>query len=452
MKAMVNRLLRSVIWVELLLCCGWPKGVPLAEGRAVDLVEGVRLAMEKNERLLMARVDLSKSQQQVRQARADGLPRLDLFLDYGRNWMLSTFIFDTPEGQQTVKIGTKNSIIGSFRVSQKLYAGGRVKAALVSARLFDEYSREAQRSVRQQVIVEIESTFYDLLLAREMVQVNKLALERARYNLAQVQGLRRAGRVSDYDLLRAKVQISSLCSDSIRVENGYLLAEMAFKEVIGLELGEVIEIEGNFRESTQLDLESPARLLEMGIVRRPEMNQMENQLRMRRRDIQIEKADSRPSVDLLIDGQTQFQSNEFDVVDRKWRRSWRTGIVVQFPLFDGMRSGSRVAQARMELRREEFERDRLERAIRLEINQAWFDVQEAKERMEAQGEVVGQAEKGLQVAESRYASGVGTQLEILDAQLSLVQVRTELVTARRDRALALVVLERSVGVLGEGGQ
>lgn len=451
MKGMIKRLLRGVVWIELLICCGWPRGVAAGEGRVVDLAEGVRLAMEKNEHLLMARVDLSRSRQQVRQARADGLPQLDLSLDYNRNWMLSSFVFDTPEGQQTVKIGTENNITGSFRVSQKLYAGGRVKAALASARLFGEYTREAQRAVQQQVIGEIESTFYDLLLTRELVRVSKLALERARSNLAQVQRLRRAGRVSDYDLLRAEVQISSLRADSIRVENGYLLAEMGFKEVVGLELGGTVEIEGDFRESTQLDLKSPVRLLEMGISRRPEMNQMENQIRMRRRAIQIEKADSRPSVDLLVDGQTQFQSNKFDVADREWRRSWRTGVVVQFPLFDGMRTGSRVTQAKMELRREEFERDRLERTIRLEINQAWLDVQEAKERLEAQVGVVTQAEKGLQVAESRYASGVGTQLEILDAQLTLVQVRTKLATTRRDRALALVALERSVGVLGEGG-
>ena len=76
MKGMIKRLLRGVVWIELLICCGWPRGVAAGEGRVVDLAEGVRLAMEKNEHLLMARVDLSRSRQQVRQARADGLPQL----------------------------------------------------------------------------------------------------------------------------------------------------------------------------------------------------------------------------------------------------------------------------------------------------------------------------------------------------------------------------------------
>ena len=64
-------------------------------------------------------------------------------------------------------------------------------------------------------------------------------------------------------------------------------------------------------------------------------------------------------------------------------------------------------------------------------------------------ESVIQAEKGLEIAESRYRSGAGTQLEVLNAQLALVQSRTGLALAKRDRALSLILLERAVGTLGD---
>ena len=108
-----------------------------------------------------------------------------------------------------------------------------------------------------------------------------------------------------------------------------------------------------------------------------------------------------------------------------------------------------MAQAQRGLQRVEYDRKRLAREVRLQIQQAFYDVQEASERIAANRNAVRQAEKGLQIAESRYASGVGTQLEMLDAQLALVQSQTEKATARRDRALALMRLERAVGVLGE---
>ena len=414
-----------------------------AEGLVIDLQEGIRLAMEKNERLLMAGKDREKAGQQVREARADGLPQFDFSVNYNRNWRLPSFIFDTPEGKQTVKIGTENNITGTLSLRQPLYSGGRVRAALASARHFREYAGEVERGVRQQVIEEVATAYYDLLLAKKLVQVSQLALDLARTNLVQAQALKRAGRVSDYDLLRAEVQVSSLKADSIRVANGQKLAEMAYKDVIGLDLQTPIEVVEDFDEEAGLPTGDLQELVG------PELKQVERRLFVQERVVQIEKAASRPSIDLVANGQAQFQSNKFDVADREWRKTWSSGVVVQFPLFDGLRARARVGQARADLRRAELERDRLQREIRLEITRAWLDCQDALERQRAQAAAVSQAEKGLQVAESRYASGAGTQLEILDAQLTLIGARTEWATARRDRALGLTRLELAVGLLGE---
>ena len=108
-----------------------------------------------------------------------------------------------------------------------------------------------------------------------------------------------------------------------------------------------------------------------------------------------------------------------------------------------------MAQARQDLRRIEYDHQRIARQVRLQIQQAYYAVEEAGQRIEAHRDAVLQAEKGLEVAELRYASGVGTQLENLDAQLALVEARTQSAVARRDKALALMRLEQTVGVLGE---
>ena len=159
--------------------------------------------------------------------------------------------------------------------------------------------------------------------------------------------------------------------------------------------------------------------------------------------------DTATGYDLVATAQTQFQSDQFDVADKAWRKSWNTGVMLQIPIFDGHRSGARVAQAKQILHRAQYDRQRVEREIRLQIQQAFYDVEEAGERIEANRDAVLKAQKGLQIAESRYVSGAGTQLEILDAQLALVQTGTENAMARRDRGLALMRLERSVGILGE---
>ena len=91
----------------------------------------------------------------------------------------------------------------------------------------------------------------------------------------------------------------------------------------------------------------------------------------------------------------------------------------------------------------------MKRSLELDIRTTYVRYGEAGERLRATYGTVEQARQGLRVIESRYAAGVGTQLEVLDAQLVLVEAEVSLATARRDRALSGVELERATGVLGE---
>jgi outer membrane protein TolC len=421
--------------------------VPLlgAETLVIDVEKGVALALNNNERLLQAKIDVVHSREGQRLARAGGLPQLEASINYNRNWLLPSFVF----GGNAVRIGTENNLTGAVTMRQRLYAGGGVRAAMDMADRQVAIMGETERETRQLVVAAVEERFYDLLFAGELLKVVHLAIERSRQNLHQVVSRGQAGRASEFDRLRAQVQVSSMRADSIRSENDLRLAAMALKDIVGIDLDQPIEMRGTFRIDTSLDINDLQGLLDRGMANRPELARIIRQLEYQERNVEFERAAGRPLLDLVATGQTQFQSNEFDLADKEWRKSWNTGVVLNIPIFDGKRTGARVARAKQSLRRAEYERKRLEREVHLQVQQAYYDVEEASERIEANRDAVLQAEQGLRMAESRYANGAGTLLEILDAQLALVQTRTENAMARSDRGLALMRLERSVGVLGE---
>ena len=419
-----------------------------AEGDILVLTpaDGVRLALQKNESMLIARAEAGKSKERVRQARADGLPTLTAAVDYRRNWLLPTFVFD----DNTFKIGSDNNVQGTVDLKQPIYSGGRIGAEVEAARHDVAYLEEVQRSTRQNVTAQVEGAFYDYLLARELDRLSHLVLQRARSNLAQVAALRRTGRAAEYDLLRAQVEVSTVESDSLRLSNDLEKAGMHIKDILGVDLGREIVIEAEFRVATALDVDSIESLLKTGVERRPESRQIDQLIARSQRQVSVAKAAGRPTIDLVAGGQMQFQSDKLNVSDGdEWVRSWSTGVRFQVPIFDGMRSSAGTAHAKIEVRRLELERERLRRTVQREIRQSWLDLNEASQRVGARRRTVDQATKGLQVAESRYAGGLGTQLEILDAQVLLAEAETGFATARRDRAQVLVDLERSTGVLGE---
>ena len=415
----------------------------------LTLEQGVALALEHNETLQMARQELNKARQQIREARAAALPQIDFSTNYTRNWKLPTFIFDTPLGQQKVTIGTRHDLANILSLRQALYTSGKVGAALKVAHLFENFSTEQLRTERQRVRSAVEIAFSDLLLATELIRVGDQALMRARANLKQVESLRRGGRVADYDLLRAQVQVAEMQPDSIAARNGLKLARMNLKNLLGLDLEHPLQIEAGFRTETRLDLHQIEKLVQQGMEHRPELRQATHQVEMLAQAIRITGSASRPSLDMNSRGQLQLQSEEFDLWNQEGRRSLSTGLSLQIPLFDGFRTGALVEQAKLDETRGQLALEQLRRSVELQIRQAWLSQQEAVARLDAHHDMLAQAEEGLRLATSRYQQGFGTYLEVLDAQLMLTRAQTERERARRDRAVALTRLEAAVGVSGE---
>ena len=218
--------------IALVALMPWTPRGATAEPLVLTPDEGVRLAMERNERLLMAQSDLDKAGARVKEARADGLPQIDASASYDRNWLLPSFVL----GGNTVEIGNDNVMSGVLTLTQPLYRGGRIKARLQAAHLQVGRAHEVERSVRQQITVEVEAAFCQFLLASELASVGDLAVELARSNLKQVRALRQAGRASEYDLLRAQVRLATVRSDSISARSDLSLSEIRLKDIIALDL------------------------------------------------------------------------------------------------------------------------------------------------------------------------------------------------------------------------
>jgi HAE1 family hydrophobic/amphiphilic exporter-1 len=417
-----------------------------AHGRVLTLDVALSLALENNDEMRLADQDRLRAREEIREGWAEALPDIRLTSNYDRSWILPTFVFDTPDGQQTFTIGTSNSITSVLSFRQPIYSSGRVGAALRAARAFEGFAQEGYKLSRQAVASRTEIGFYDTMLAGSLVQVTSEALRLAAANLAQVTSLRRAGRVSDYDLFRAQVQVSELRPDSIQAAKTLELARTNLRDIIGVEQSEDLVLSGAFRSQIDPDLLDLEKATMIGMRSRPEVHQAALEVKIRAAAVQVQKAELRPSLSFVASGQLAMQSSDLRFLSDETQESWVTGLSLSIPLFDGLRNRALVNKAKVDRRKAEIQIDQLNKQVRLDIRQAWFDVKESTERAAAQAQVVTQAEKGERIARSRYGNGVGIQLEVLDAQLVLSRSKSNLVRAERDRAVSMVLLERAVGV------
>lgn len=433
----------GLISVATLLCVitGLACFVHAAEIRTLTLEQALSIAMEKNRDIEKAREYASYVQGRYVEERSAALPQLSL----NGSVMLSQ---DDSQKALTGISPRQYSRVVDLTVSQPLYTWGKVNAAIRAAEVGLKTADEQLRLYRQSTCRDVSTAFYDILLAREL---NALASE----NLAQKKRLldesRRkftVGIATDYDVLAAEVAVENARPDVIRSANTIRAAQDKLRFLLALDSRQ-LDVSGAL--ATNVDMaKGYEQALLIARSKRPELADLRYRIGIYQELVTIANAENKPRLDFKagagwhwLDIRAPGLSGDADGA------AWNVGLQLSFPFFDGLKTSGKVTQARSDLRTKELEAAKLMDSIALEIRTACDAVKEAADIVSALGGTVRQAERLLQMAEKGYEFGVKIRLEVDDAQLNLLQARSNLARAQRDYRVAVVNYDWAMGVAGE---
>jgi len=132
----------------------------------------------------------------------------------------------------------------------------------------------------------------------------------------------------------------------------------------------------------------------------------------------------------------QSQDNTYSFRNYNWANTVNVGVALSYSLFDGFRTKQRVQQATVERNKVRFTRLKVEEAVQVQIEATELRMEEAKKRMIGQEKNIEQAQKAVRIAQTRFKSGVATQLELLDAQVAMTRSQTNYAQALYDYLVA----------------
>ena len=420
----------------------------------ITLEDAWELATKYNKDLQIAQEQVTVADGQVREAWSAALPNLSASGQYQRNLETPVFYIsmtDPNTGQeetQTFKMGEDNAYAGVLTVEQPLWLAGKIGLGLKAAKLYRNLSEESLRSAGVNLRYQVANSFYGVLLARALVEVAQESYDLTLKHKNRVHRLFEQGQVSEYDVIRADVQAANQQPGVIEAENQLALAENALKSLLGIDLNDEVVFEGKLAaiERAPLPADEAYRI---AMRNRPEQQMINLQRQLN--SVQL-TAESRniywPNFFLSADATWQTQSGDFEFQDYEWNRSVSAYLRVSIPLFDGFRTKARKQEVRAQGRQLLHQEIQFHDGLRLELQQILDTIQTAEERLQAQQQTVEQAERGLEIAEVRYESGISTLLEILDAQLALRVAKTEYSKSVYDQRIAIFSLERALGQLG----
>ncbi|MBT3294623.1 MAG: TolC family protein [Verrucomicrobia bacterium] len=406
-----------------------------ATTNSLTLAGALQLAGERNLALRSAMEEKAVARGRIQQSRSAALPHVDVGAQYTRLDDVAMF--------GDIAMGQKNTYELTADVSQVLYAGGGVRAAL---RLATEYAAVADAwiaDVGEQVAYTVHVRFNQALLARETLAVAAQCEALAKRNHSDVTARLDQGMATRFDQLRADEQLSRAEAQRIAATNGELKARLALLKTLELPLDDAREIVGlldaalSVNDSVDVD---------MALQRRPDIVASGRAVAVQREALTVARSGRRPTLALF--GQVKQTNPDRSFAD-EWENQWLVGVRAELPVFDGRETRGKITQAEAALRRARLEHDAAISQARLEIAEARADAATAEKMVEARERNVAQAEEALRLARKSYAEGMQQQIDVITAQTAFTESRYQLASAQFEHTMACRRLELVTGSLTE---
>lgn len=407
--------------------------------------DAINLALEKNSELKIAKMEVDKSEQKLREAKSGLFPKLDLSGQYQR-YIDKPVIFLPPGSPlgRTLVIGSDNSYLAAAQLSMPLFALPLYEGMGLASDALD-IAEQNYISVKNKIVGDVKKSFLTVILTRETKDVMRQSLKNAEDNFENIKRLNSAGTLSDYDVLRAEVQVENLKPVVLQMENNYKLSLEALKVAIGLDANQKIDVVGEMDFDESYKIPTEAEVIEELLQKNPTLAILEKQVKLNDRNVSLEQAAYFPSLAGFGNYQYQTQANDFKFSDYNWVKTFVLGLQLQIPIFNGFKTQSRVNQAEIGLNQAVEQKRNLTEAIKTQALSVLYRVQQAVKRIEGQNKTVKTAQEGYEIAKLRLENNVGTQLEVNDAELALRQAKLNRLQAIYDFKVAEADLETVLG-------
>jgi outer membrane protein len=423
------------------------------ENKAVlTLDDAIQIALQKNQDLTSARLEVDKANARVNEAIGTALPSLDFTGRYTRALKKPVFFLpdfnDLSSGRtMPVEIGSNHAVDMTLSVQQILF-NSAVITGIGASQIYLDAAKDMYRAKQLEIVAKVRRAFYGILLAKEAAEMMQANLKNAEDNLKNVRVLLLSGLVSEYDELRATVGVENLRPLVIQAENNYALSIDGLRIAMGIGPSEEFTVEGALAFSS-VDSEVLASAAEIALENNSSLNALRKQVELNHAFVNVERSNYLPTLAAFGNYQYQAAKNTLNISPRDFVGSSVVGLQLSINLFQGLQTNARVDQAKVDVRKTEEQVASTENNLRTAVHSVILQLDQSQKRIEAQSKTVEQAERGYKIATTRFLSGSGTQLEVNDAQLALTQAKVNRIQAIYDYLVASAELDQLLGRLPE---
>lgn len=412
--------------------------------KLVNLQEAISIAKKNNSELIIAKMDKMKADEKVSEVYAENLiPSLSLTGQYIRavkkGYLNVSFMGVT----QRISLTSDNTIQTTLNVSEPIpVLGTPVFSGIRIAEIYSKLQEENVTSVEDKIEADVKKAYLNVLLLKDVIDVNQQSLTNTEENLKIVDSRYKAGVVTEFDYLRAKVKVETIKPVLEQAKNNLTLSKKVLKTSMGLKTDEDIDVTGKLTYDSTEVYGSVNDIIRKITEQSVSIRQLKLSRSLNEELVKITSSSFMPKI--YVFGQYLLQALENDgkpLTRYAYNNSVNVGIGFSWDL-NFIKNSHAKEQSILETKKNEEQIIDVKDKLKTQAQSILLRLEDAKNRIVAQRETVLMAERGLELANISFKSGVINQIDVLDAELTLSQVRLSYLQAIYDYLTAKAELEQ----------
>lgn len=410
-----------------------------AETLELNLDEAVARALETNPAIKIAVSEKKSSKADLNAARAGRGISIIAEHRSGRNGYADNGYWSGVNGSFDKGIGNSHS--NGVTASLPIYTGGQLSGTIDQAKA--RYSSYALGEEKAYINMKETATkgYFNLLQTGNLESLHQESVSQLEGHLKNVQAQYNVGVVAKVDVLRSEVSLANAQQALISAQNSAAVAEASLNKIIGTPLSTNLKLKDTLQYvQYQQDMQY---CLDYASLHRADLEQSRLNIDAAKGALKVAKSGFLPKVNASAGEAWGGKGSNWPGDDNA---NWTVGVSASINIFDSGVTMSKVhgAEERL-LQAEESYRD-VVNTVELEVRSNYLGLREAEKRISTTQVAVAKAEEDFHIAQVRYMAGVGTNLDVIDAQVALTEAKTNFVTALYDYNTSKIALETSMGV------
>ena len=422
------------------------------QAQSFTLDQSIEYAIAHNPNLKSTNLGVKSAEAKVGETLATGLPQITGSADLGNNFIIPTSFLPAevlggkPGEYVGVKFGTEYVGRASLNVDQMIFNGSYF-VGLKASRTYTELSRKDVISTKTDLVAAIKKAYYSVLVNRERLALVEKNYQRLDSLLVQTRAMFNNGFAEKIDVSRVLVQYNNIITSKNNTTTGLAVSMNLLKWQMGLPIDEKIELSDNL-ESIHLQVLDDDFRKNFNYSNRIEYSKLEINHELIKLDIKNTNSLYLPKLDFYGNYGASYGTSAFGpfiAFGANWRSFGVYGIRANLPIFDGLRKSNQIQQKRIQLQQLENTKEFTKNQIDMEQEQTSLTFNNNLQTLKSQKENMQLAEEVYNVSVIKYQQGVGSNIEVINADASYKEAQVNYYAALYDALITSVDLEKAYG-------